>query len=98
MPEEHALDLARLAPWPVGAMWRIPLRSLLYPILAAVPLGLADRALTELLALAGRTRYGSSTRLADRETVQAAVGRARALIAGGAAHLQLDAAGVADRR
>lgn len=87
VPAEHALELAQLSPWPGGAMWRIPMRSLLYPVLGAVPLGLADRALTELLALAGRVRYGSQTRLADRETVQAAVGRAGALVAAGGALL-----------
>lgn len=87
VPDERVLDLRRIVPWPAGAMWRIPLRSLLYPVLAAVPLGLADRALSELLALTDRVRFGSSTRLADRETVQAAVGRADALVSAGAAHL-----------
>ena len=87
VPAEHCIDLAALRPWPAGAMWRIPLRSLLYPLLAAVPLGIAQRALEELLAVAGRTRYGSASRLADRETVQAAVGRAQALIGAGSCYL-----------
>lgn len=87
VPDEHTIDLARLSPWPAGAMWRIPLRSLLYPVLAAVPLGLAQRALEELLALSGRTRYGTTAAVADRETAQTAVGRAGALIAAGQAHL-----------
>ncbi|HEX2903029.1 MAG TPA: acyl-CoA dehydrogenase family protein [Jatrophihabitans sp.] len=87
VPAERAIDLAATKPWPAGAMWRIPLRSLLYPVLGAVPLGLADRAIAELIGLAGRVRFGSPSRLADRETVQAAVGRAGALVAAGAAQL-----------
>jgi alkylation response protein AidB-like acyl-CoA dehydrogenase len=87
VPAEHCIDLARLQPWPAGALWRIPLRSLLYPVLAAVPLGIARRALAELLAVADRVRYGSDTRLADRETVQAAAGRTQALIEAGSCHL-----------
>ncbi len=87
VPAEHCIDLARLQPWPAGAMWRIPLRSLLYPVLAAVPLGIAQRALAELVAAGARTRYGSTSRLADRETVQAAAGRAQALISAGSCQL-----------
>jgi alkylation response protein AidB-like acyl-CoA dehydrogenase len=87
VPAEHCIDLARLAPWPAGPMWRIPLRSLLYPVLAAVPLGIARRALDELLAVGTRVRYGSASPLANRETVQAAVGRVQALIGAGAGHL-----------
>jgi alkylation response protein AidB-like acyl-CoA dehydrogenase len=87
VPAEHCIDLARLCPWPAGGMWRIPLRSLLYPMLAAVPLGIARRALDELLLHSDRQRYGSSTRLADRETVQAVVGRVQAMVEGGSCHL-----------
>jgi alkylation response protein AidB-like acyl-CoA dehydrogenase len=87
VPPEHCVDLARLRPWPAGALWRIPLRSLLYPVLAAVPLGIARRALAELLAVADRIRHGSDVRLADRETVQAAVGRTEALIGAGSGYL-----------
>jgi len=56
-------------------------------VLAAVPLGIARRALAELLAVADRVRHGSEARLADRETVQAVVGRCQALIEAGASHL-----------
>jgi len=87
VPAEHCIDLARLRPWPAGALWRIPLRSLLYPVLAAVPLGIARRALAELLAVADRIRHGSDVRLADRETVQAVVGRTEALIGAGSQYL-----------
>jgi len=88
VPAEHCIDLARLQPWPAGPMWRIPLRSLLYPVLGAVPLGIARRALEELLAVGERVRYGSGSPLAERETVQATVGRVHALIGAGAGHLR----------
>jgi len=87
VPAEHCIELGQLKPWPAGPMWRIPLRSLLYPMLAAVPLGIAERALAELLELGGRVRYGAHSRLADRETVQATVGRVQALIGAGTCHL-----------
>ena len=88
VPAEHCIDLARLQPWPAGPMWRIPLRSLLYPVLAGVPLGIARGALAELLAAGDRVRYGSAHRLAERETVQATVGRVQALLGAGASHLR----------
>jgi indole-3-acetate monooxygenase len=87
VPAEHCIELARLSPWPAGGMWRIPLRSLLYPMLAAVPLGIARRALDELMAQSDRYRYGSGTRLADRESVQTVVGRVQAMIDAGSCHL-----------
>ncbi|MGI8666574.1 MAG: acyl-CoA dehydrogenase family protein [Jatrophihabitans sp.] len=87
VPAEHAIDLATMTPWPAGSMWQIPLRSLLYPLLGAVPLGIARRALSELVEQCGRTRYGSSSRLADREVVQVAIGRAQALVESGSAYL-----------
>jgi alkylation response protein AidB-like acyl-CoA dehydrogenase len=88
VPVQHTIELAALAPWPAGSMWRIPLRSLLYPILAAVPVGIARRAISELTELAAdRVRFGSSRRLADRDVVQATVGRAQALTDSAGAYL-----------
>jgi alkylation response protein AidB-like acyl-CoA dehydrogenase len=87
VPGELCIDLARLSPWPAGGMWRIPLRSLLYPMLAAVPLGIARRALDELLSQGDRRRYGSAKSLADRESVQAVVGRVQAMVEAGSCHL-----------
>lgn len=88
VPSEHALDLAATVPWPAGSMWRIPLRSMLYPVLAAVPLGIARRALKELTGLAGeRTRFGSARPLAEREVVRAELGRATAILDSSAAYL-----------
>jgi alkylation response protein AidB-like acyl-CoA dehydrogenase len=97
VPAEHAIELATTVPWPAGSMWRIPLRSLLYPVLAAVPLGIARRALSELLDLAGgRTRFGSSRPLAEREVVQADLARATAMLDSSAAYLTNSLQALAD--
>lgn len=39
VPESHTVSLAALDPWPAGDMWKIPLHSLLLPIMGTVPLG-----------------------------------------------------------
>jgi alkylation response protein AidB-like acyl-CoA dehydrogenase len=88
VPAEHTIDLANVAPWPAGSMWRIPMLSLIFPVISAVPLGIARAALMELSALAvAKTPFRSTKLLAERETAQAAVGRAKALIDAG--HLYL---------
>lgn len=94
VPVEHTIDVAATTPWPAGAMWRIPLRSLLYPLLAAVPLGIASRALAELTGQLDRVRYGSSSRLAERAVVQATVARATAMVESGAAYLSASLQGL----
>ncbi|MEO7262430.1 MAG: acyl-CoA dehydrogenase family protein [Jatrophihabitantaceae bacterium] len=84
VPAEHSLALDRIAPWPAGPMWRIPLMSLIFPLLAAVPLGLARRAVSELAELAlTKTPFRTGRLLADREVLQAVVARATALIESG---------------
>jgi alkylation response protein AidB-like acyl-CoA dehydrogenase len=84
VPAEHSLALDRISPWPAGPMWRIPLMSLIFPVLAAVPLGLARRAVSELSDLAmTKTPFRSGRLLAEREVVQADVARASALIEAG---------------
>lgn len=88
VPAEHTIDLANVTPWPAGTMWRIPMLSLIFPVLGAVPLGIARGALLELSALATvKTPFRSTKSLAERETAQAAIGRAKALIDAG--HLYL---------
>jgi len=88
VPAEHSLAPDRVSPWPAGPMWRIPLTSLIFPVLAAVPLGLARRAVTELRELAVvKTPFRSGRVLADREVVQANLARASALIESGHHHL-----------
>ena len=98
VPAEHCIDLATVSPWPAGGMWRIPVRSLLYPLLAAVPLGIGRRAVAELVAVADRVRFGTGVRLADREPVQAALGRAQALIESSSCHLSGTLAAAARHR
>ncbi|HEX8092395.1 acyl-CoA dehydrogenase family protein [Jatrophihabitans sp.] len=88
VPAEHSLVPDRVSPWPAGSMWRVPLMSLIFPVLAAVPLGLARRAVTELRELAVvKTPFRSGRLLADREVVQAGLARATALIESGHHHL-----------
>jgi len=85
---EHTLKPDRLEPWPAGPMWRIPLPSLLFPVLAAVPLGLARRAVDELAGLAAtKTPFRSTRLLADREVLQADLARASALVESGHQYL-----------
>ena len=88
VPAEHTIDPANVDPWPSGPMWRIPMLSLIFPLLGAVPLGIARAAVLELSALAvAKTPFRSTRSLAERETAQAASGRAKALIDAG--HLYL---------
>jgi indole-3-acetate monooxygenase len=90
VPAEHTLAPDRVSPWPAGPMWRIPLTSLLFPVLAAVPLGLARRAVGELRELAGvKTPFRSGRLLAEGEVVQAGLARATALIESGHHYLQV---------
>jgi indole-3-acetate monooxygenase len=44
-------------PWPDGALWRVPIYTVLIPVLAAVPLGIARGAVDDVMAIArdGRT-------------------------------------------
>jgi alkylation response protein AidB-like acyl-CoA dehydrogenase len=90
VPAEHSLVPDCISPWPAGPMWRIPLMSLIFPVLAAVPLGLARRAVAELRELAlVKTPFRSDRLLAEREVVQASVARATALIESGHHYLAM---------
>ena len=89
VPAERTLVPDTVQPWPAGPMWRLPLTSLIFPVLAAVPLGLARRAVEELRELAVvKTPFRSGRLLADREVVQACLSRAVALIESGHHYLQ----------
>ncbi len=80
----RSVALDGLLPWPAGPMWRIPLLSLIFPVLAAVPLGIARRAVAELTELAlAKTPFRTGRLLAEREMVQAVLARALALIESG---------------
>jgi alkylation response protein AidB-like acyl-CoA dehydrogenase len=79
VPPRRAVSLSALEAWPAGAMWRIPLHSLLLPIMAGVPLGIARAALAELARLAaGKTPFRSTRTLAERDTTRGGVARATA--------------------
>jgi alkylation response protein AidB-like acyl-CoA dehydrogenase len=88
IPPTRVLSLFSCRSWWPGAVWRI-LESargagspftLIFPIMGAVPLGIARRAIEELVALAtDKTPYRSSRRLCERDVAQAAVARAEAL-------------------
>ena len=83
-PPSTAWPRTASSPWPAGPMWRIPLMSLIFPVLAAVPLGLARRAVSELSELAvTKTPFRSGRLLAEREVLQADLARATALIESG---------------
>lgn len=90
VPAEHTLAPDHTSPWPAGPMWRVPLTSLIFPVLAAVPLGLARRAVSELRELAVvKTPFRSGRLLAEREVAQACLARATALIESGHHYLQV---------
>ena len=88
VPERHSALLTDLHPWPAGPMWRIPLHSLLLPVMAAVPLGIARAALVELsrLAVAKTPSHGSRT-LAERDSTRSAVAIATATVDSAAGYL-----------
>jgi indole-3-acetate monooxygenase len=88
VPERRTVRLASMSAWPAGAMWRIPLNALLLPIMAAVPLGIARAALTELTTLAtAKTPYRSTRTLAERESTQSGLARAVAGVEASAGYL-----------
>jgi indole-3-acetate monooxygenase len=62
-----------------GALYRLPRQALLDNAMAAIPLGLARRAIDSVVELAGANRpLGSETPLAERSTIQAETARAEA--------------------
>jgi indole-3-acetate monooxygenase len=62
-----------------GALYRLPRQALLDNAMAAIPLGLARRAIDSLIELAGDKRpLGSEMPLAERLTIQAETARAEA--------------------
>lgn len=79
VPASHATTFDFQA-WPEGPLWRMPPFSVMFPPMAAVPLGIARAAIEEVLKLAPvKTPYRSTRRMADRDMVQVAVARAEAL-------------------
>ncbi len=81
VPLEHSVSLVTDQPRATGALYRIPVFGLLALGIAGVALGIARRAIDELVQLAGgKTPAGSRRRLAERAVVQAQVGEAEALL------------------
>lgn len=67
------------APRSTGVLYRLPRQALLDNAMAAIPLGLARRAIDSVVELAGAKRpLGSETPLAERLTIQAETARAEA--------------------
>ncbi|MGH9224105.1 MAG: acyl-CoA dehydrogenase family protein [Acidimicrobiales bacterium] len=77
-------------PWPAGTFWRMPAMSVVVAPFAGVPLGIAQAAIDELVALASvKTPYRSTRRLAERDVAQAMAARAEAAVASARAFLHM---------
>jgi alkylation response protein AidB-like acyl-CoA dehydrogenase len=101
VPAEHTVSLVRDRPREPGALYTFPAFGLLAVGIAAVALGIARRAIDDLVALAGgKTPTGSRRVLAERPTAQVQVSEAAALVRAGRAFLveAVDAASNAARR
>jgi alkylation response protein AidB-like acyl-CoA dehydrogenase len=95
VPAARSVSLVTDRPRATGALYRFPVFGLLALGIAAVALGIARRALEELIALAAaKTPTGSRRRLAERAAVQADVAWAEATLGAGRAFL-FDAIGQA---
>ncbi len=74
VPRRRTRSMAALQAWAAGPMWRIPITTLLLTITGAVPIGIARRALAELVRLAEhKVAYRGSAPLRESETVQLVV-------------------------
>ena len=88
VPTSHVHPLLDHPPAQSGLVYRLPPLSTYPWTVALVPLGIAAGAIDSFVALAARkTRQGTAASLRDRETVQASIGRASALVAAGRAFL-----------
>jgi len=86
--EDHAIPCFTATPLHPGALYALPMISVLSIAIAAVPLGIARAAIDAILELAPtKTPYRSSLLLRDRPTVQADVGRAEALLGAARSYL-----------
>jgi alkylation response protein AidB-like acyl-CoA dehydrogenase len=76
------------APRVPGLLYRLPRQALLDNAMAVIPLGIARTAVDTLIELAAaKPQAGSERPLAERQTIQAEVGRAEALYRSGRAFL-----------
>ena len=101
VPAERAVSLVRDRPRADGPLYAFPVFGLLAVGIAGVALGIARRAIAELVDLAGGKKPTGSRRvLAERPTAQVQVSEAEALVRSGHAFLveAIDAAWDAARR
>ena len=88
VPRERSLALTSDAPRVASPLYAFPLFGLLALGIAAVALGIAERAIEELVALAaGKVATGGRRPIALRSAVQTDVARARAMVRGARALL-----------
>ena len=86
VPAAHVHPFLGLQPTQSGLLYRMPPSSVFAWSICGVPLGIASGAIASFTELARRKgRLG--TMLCDRETVQATVGRTRAMLSGARAFL-----------
>ena len=81
VPVGHVHPFLGLKPTQPGLLYRMPPSSVFAWSICGVPLGIASGAISSFAELASRKgRPGTRTMLRDRETVQATVGRTRAML------------------
>ena len=98
VPAAHSLSLITDSPVERGPLYAFPVFGLLALGIAAVALGIARRALDELVALAGaKTPTGSRRLLAERPAIQAEVARAEATLGAARAFLAETVGGAWER-
>jgi alkylation response protein AidB-like acyl-CoA dehydrogenase len=80
VPAAHVHSFLDLTPSDPGLVYRMPPVSVFAWTISAVPLGIARGAIAAFVELASRKSLGGSALLRDREPIQAAVGRAEAML------------------
>ncbi|MBI2738866.1 MAG: acyl-CoA dehydrogenase family protein [Rhodospirillales bacterium] len=80
VPEAHVHPFLDLTPTDPGMVYRMPPVSVFAWTISAVPLGIAGGAIAAFIELARHKGLGGTGLLRDREPVQAAVGRADAML------------------
>jgi alkylation response protein AidB-like acyl-CoA dehydrogenase len=80
VPEARLMPvLPEVKPWPAGPLYRMPIMSVLAPVVGAVALGIARAAIDDLVELASKkTPTGGFSSLAERPLAQLEVARAEA--------------------
>ncbi len=88
VPEERAIAAFTAKPVRPGTLFAAPFITVFQMALASVPLGIARAAIDAFVELAeGKTPVGSSSRLREKASAQADIGRAEALLGSARAFL-----------